>query len=249
MTKITLAVFLVFITFNSFSKSKKYYENKVHYRSYFGNCPSKAVGRLTLTLIKEFEKKQSLLDIKKKIVDDGLEEKFFLSSYKVKYDPLQKMLKFNYECPKPLMKVQIYKEDGEEFYTAILVDSGKLVDPTYEALLRSEKKIKSKLPHMAVPFKLINSEVHKSLTSLFNGLGAKFLENVSEVILNEKKELTIIMSVDRRPSSAFLGNEYWGEKVGKLKDIIEYMKEKKSIPAVINLTNSKKIVVKFSDSI
>jgi hypothetical protein len=234
---------------NSFAKTKKYFEDKTHYRSIFGNCPSKAVGRLTLILIKEFEKNKSLLDIKKKIVENGLEEKYFLSSYEVKYNPLHKMLRFNYECPKPLMKVQIYKKDGEEFYTAILVDSGKLVDPTYEVLLRAEKKLIGKLPHMAVPFQLINTDIHKKLTSLFNGLGEGFVKHISEVILNEKKELTIIMSVNRRPSSAFLGNDYWGEKVGKLEEIITYMKEKKSIPAVINLTNSKKIVVKFSDSI
>lgn len=249
MIKIFTISLLLMTSLSSFSKAKKYFEDKTHYRSVFGNCPSKAVGRLTLTLIKEFEKNKSLLDIKKKIVEKSLEEKYFLSSYQVTYNPLHKMLRFNYECPKPLMKVQIYKNDGEEFYTAILVDSGKLVDPTYEVLLRAEKKIKGKLPHMAIPFKLINSEVHKKLTSLFNGLGGKFVKNISEVILNEKQELTIIMSVDRRPSSAFLGSDYWGEKVGKLEEIISYMKEKKSIPAVINLTNSKKIVVKFSDTI
>jgi hypothetical protein len=249
MNKILILFSLLIASHSTFAESKKYFENKTHYRSTFGNCPSKAVGRLTLTLMKEFEKKQSLLDVKKVIVENKLEEKYFLSSYNIKYNPLHRMLRFNYECPKPLMKVQIYKKDGEEFYTAILVDSGDLVDPTYEVLLRAEKKIKGKLPHMAVPYKLINSEIHKKLASLFNGLGTKFVGNISEVILNEKKELTIIMSVNRRPSSAFLGKDYWSEKVGKLKDIISYMQEKKSIPAVINLTNSKKIVVKFSDTI
>ena len=52
------------------------------------------------------------------------------------------------------MKVQIYKDNGDEYYTAILVDNGKLVDPTYEVLLRTEKKLKKKLPSMAFRYPL-----------------------------------------------------------------------------------------------
>lgn len=239
---------LALITFSSSAFSKKYFESSVRYKTNFGSCPSKAAGQLTLNLIKEFDKRRSLLDIKKKIVDDKLEEKFFLSSYRVNYDPLSEMLRFVYDCPKPLMKVQIYKKDGEEFYTAILVDSGELYDPAYEMLLRSEKILDTKLPHMALPVKLIDSDIHKKLTSLLNGMEKNFVKNISEVIINEKKELTIIMSVGRKPSSAFLGQEYWEEKVEKLNTILATFEKKKTIPAVINLTNAKKIVVKFTDN-
>ena len=38
-----------------------------------------------------------------------------------------------------------FEDNGDEFYTAILVDNGKLFDPTYEVLLRSEKKLKKPL--------------------------------------------------------------------------------------------------------
>ena len=244
-----LGLFILLFSMQSFATSKKYFEDKVHYRTVFGQCPSKIVGRLTLSLIKEFEGNSSLLDVKKKIVDEKLEEKYFLSYYNITYNPLQKMLRFEYDCPKPLMKVQIYKKDGEEFYTAILVDSGKLYDPTYEVLLRSEKILKRKLPHMAIPVSLINTKMTQKLTSLLNGLEEKFVSNISEVILNEQKELTIIMSVGRKPSSAFLGHDYWSEKVGKLEKIIHTLSKKKTIPAVINLTNAKKIVVKFSDTL
>ncbi len=235
------------LSFPGFAVSEKYFENKVHYKTFFGQCPSKVVGRLTLTLIREFEKRNSLFDVKKKIVDDKLEEKYYLSSYQINYDPLQKMIKFNFDCPKALMKVQIYKKDGDEFYTAVLVDNGKLYDPTYEVMLRAEKKIKGKLPHLALPADLINSNLHMKLTSLLNQFGDNFVNKVSEVILNEKKELTIIMSIGRKPSSAFLGKDFWEEKVFKLTEIVEYMGKKKTIPAVINLTNAKKVVVKFSD--
>lgn len=244
-----LGLLILLFSLQSFATSKKYFEDKVHYRTVFGQCPSKIVGRLTLSLIKEFEPNSSLLDVKKKIVDEKLEEKYFLSYYNITYNPLQKMLRFEYDCPKPLMKVQIYKKDGEEFYTAILVDSGKLYDPTYEVLLRTEKLLKGKLPHMAIPVSLINTEMTQKLTSLLNSLDGKFVKQISEVILNEEKELTIIMSVGRKPSSAFLGQDYWSEKVGKLEKIIQTLSKKKTIPAVINLTNAKKIVVKFSDTL
>ena len=241
--------FILICSSSSFAASKKYFEDKIHYKTVFGYCPAKAVGRLTLSLIKEFEKSKSLLDVKKKIVSEKLEEKYYLSSYKIEYNPLNSMIKFHYDCPKPLMKVQIYKKDGDEFYTAILVDSGKLYDPTYEVLLRGENKIKGNLPHMAIPTSLINSDIHKRLTSLLNNMGDQFVQRISEVILNEKEDLTIILSVGRKPSSAFLGKDYWTEKINKLDEIIKYMQEKKTIPTVINLTNSKKVVVKFSDKI
>lgn len=244
-----IALFGVIISINSLATSKKYFEEEIHYRTMFGSCPSKIVGRLALTLMKEFEKKKSLLDVKKKIIDEKLEDKYFLASYKVDYNPLHKMIKFQFDCPKPLMKVQIYKNDGEEFYTAILVDNGKLFDPTYEVLLRSEKILTGQLPRMAIPANLINSEIHMRLTSLFNRLGTGFVKNISEVILNESEELTIILSIGRKPSSAFLGKEFWKEKVLKLNEIVKHMANKKTIPAVINLTNSKKVVVKFSESI
>lgn len=240
---------LVLLSLNSHASSKKYFADKVHYRTVFGQCPAKAVGRLTLTLMKEFEINKSLLDVKKRIVKDNLEQKYFLSSYNINYNPLTNTLKFQYDCPKALMKVQIYKKDGEEFYTAILVENGKLFDPTYEVLLRGEKKITGKLAHMALPVKLINSNVHQKLTDLFNQVDEEFVKQISEVIVNEKEELTVIMSIRRRPSSAFLGKDYWSEKVTKLSKIISFMKKKKTIPAVINLTNSKKIVVKFTDTI
>lgn len=247
--RLCLVILISLLSTPIYASAKKYFENKIHYRTVFGHCPSKIVGRLTLSLIKEFETNKSLLDVKKKIIEDKLEEKYFLSEYSINYDPLQKMLRFEYDCPRPLMNVQIYKKDGKEFYSAILTENGKLYDPTYEVLLRSENLLKGPLPHMAIPVSLINGKVHMKLTSLLNSLDDKFRSEISEVILNEKEELTIILSVARRPSSAFFGQEYWSEKISKLQKIMQTMKKKKTIPAVINLTNSKKIVVKFSDTI
>jgi hypothetical protein len=143
----------------------------------------------------------------------------------------------------------IYKENGDEFYTSILVDNGKLFDPTYEVLLRSSKRLKGKLPNLAMPVKLINKDKHHEVTGLIKKLDVKMAKNLSEIILNSNGELTMILSVNDRPSSVFMGKDYWSEKVEKLVKVIDFMKKKKTIPAVINLTNSKKIVVKFPHSI
>ena len=244
-----LAIFILVLSPLVYGSSKKYFEKKTHYQTFFGQCPSKVVGRLTLTLIKEFEKKNSLLDIKKSIVEQKLHDKYYLSSYNIKYDPQKNLIKFYYDCPLPLAKVQIYKKDGEEYYTAILVDSGKLYDPTYEVLLRSDKILKGDLPNLAIPEKLVNTKIYKKLAGLMNVQKNNFVKNISEIIINEKKELTVILSIGTKPSSAFLGKDYWGEKVEKLSEIVNYMSKKKTIPSVINLTNSKKVVVKFSDNI
>lgn len=246
-------IFLLFIIFTSLKVSatqdEKLLLSDLKYRTYFGKCPSSVGGKLTLTLMKEFEKTNSLKSVKNLIVKDKLEDKYFLSSYKIDFDPLEKKLKFYLDCPKALMKVSIYKENGDEYYTAILVDTGKLVDPTYEILLRTEKKLKKKLPSLALPVSALDNDAHLKITELIAGLDSKISDRISEVIVNENGELTIIMSFKNRPTTAFLGKQYWGEKVGKLSKVIDYMKKKKSVPTIINLTNSKKVVVKFSDKI
>lgn len=238
-------ILLFFISINLYSAPHK----KVKYRTSFGSCPSKVAGSLTLQLVKEFEKKKSLIDLKKKIVTDNLVEKHFLSDYQISFNPIQSQLFFNLSCPKPLMKVQIYKENGLDSYEAILVDNGELYDPTYEVLLRSEHKIKSELPSLALPVGDFGDDTQKQITGLFEDMSDRFRQKLSELIISENKDLTVILSINGNPSSVFLGNYEWAEKFKKLSKIVQYMERKKKVPAVINLTNSKKVVVKFSDSI
>ena len=60
--------------------------------------------------------------------------------------------------------------------------------------------------------------------------------------------MTVILSIDGHPSSVFMGSDLWDEKMVKLQKIVNYVaSEKMKVPAIINLTNLKKIVVKFSD--
>lgn len=246
--KFFVLTILLFVGYSPLSFSAKSLNGKkINYRTSFGKCPSRSAGTFTLQLIKAFEHGESLKDVKAKIVADKLNEKYFISSYNISYDPLRKFLRFSFECPEPLMKVQLYKNDGMESYEAILVEDGRLVDPTYEILLRSEKKIEEELPFLALPVKEMNKDVKESIASLVKGMTPKFRKSLSEIILNEEKDLTIILSLRDRPSSVFMGKDDWNGKLKKLLKIVGYMSKKRRVPSVINLTNAKKVVVKFND--
>jgi hypothetical protein len=101
-------------------------QKNIHYRTYFGECPSKSSGMLSLVLMKEFEKNHSLKDVKEKILSEKLDEKYFLSDYRISYNPVLKSLKIHFECPEPLAKIQVYKTNGQEHYSAILADNSKM---------------------------------------------------------------------------------------------------------------------------
>lgn len=247
MKKTIFFIFLLIseLSFSSVGRVSK--SSSVKYRSSFGKCPARAVGSLTLSLIKTFEKTRSLRSLKVKIDQENLKEKHFLSNYHITFDPILKLVNFKYECPEPLMKVQIYKKNGVDTYDAILVENGKLYDPTYEVLLRSEKKLTKTLPFLGLPVGNIDEKQQKTISSLINRMKDSFRPKLSELIINEKGELTIILSVKGRPSSVFMGNDIWNDKLSKLERLVSYMEKKGKIPAIINLTNAKKVVVKFND--
>ena len=226
---------------------RKAIKKEVNYRTSFGSCPSRTAGTLALRLIKVFEETGSLKNVKQSIVEEKLDEKHFISSYKIHFDPLKRQLNFKFECPEPLMKVQIYKENGIDSYEAILVENGKLYDPTYEVLLQSEKKLNYPLPYLALPVGEMEEEIQGEITRVIRSLPLKFRKKISEVILNEKNDLTVILSLKGNPSSVFLGKANWSEKVRKLQKIVVFMESRRKIPAIINLTNAKKVVVKFND--
>lgn len=223
------------------------FSEELSYRSNLGKCPTRPAGTMALQVVKTFEQSNSLRDVKLRILNEKWADKYFVSDYKITYDPFSKVLDLNFNCPEPLMKVQIYKNNGTESYEAILVDNGQLFDPTYEALLRSEKKLTHDLPYLALPVGEMEDKVQADITSLVKEMRPSLRLKLSEIILNDNKELTIILSVNGYPSSVFMGPDEWGEKMVKLDKIVNYMELKEKIPAIINLTNSKKVVVKFKD--
>ena len=217
------------------------------YQTSFGKCPSKTTGRLALKLIKVFEGNFSLKDIKRTIVDERLREKYFLSRYQINYSPLRKLVKFNFDCPTPLMKAQIYRANGTSGHEALLVENGELYDPVYELFLQREKKLKGTLPFLALPAKDIGLKRRREMAQLVKKMGDYLSTKLAEVILSVEGKLTIILSIGGSPSSVFLGKENWGEKIEKMGKIVRYMEKKNHIPATINITDIRKILVKFND--
>jgi hypothetical protein len=227
----------------------KFTQKNVHYRTYFGECPSKSSGMLTLLLMKEFEKAHSLKDVKEKMLNEKLDEKYFLSDYRISYNPVIKTLKISFECPEPLAKVQVYKPNGEEHYSAILGDNAKMYEPQYENLMKSEKRLTHHLPLLAISTDQIEGSAPTDLASFIKKMELDLRKQVSEIIISKNNDLTIIFALGGKATSVFMGADLWEEKLTKLSKIVGYVGKNKRYPSSINLVNSKKVVVKFSDKI
>lgn len=224
-------------------------QKNINYRTYFGECPSKSSGMLTLILMKEFEKTRSLKDVKEKILNEKLDEKYFLSDYRISFNPVIKTLKVQLECPEPLAKVQVYKANGDEHYSAILGDNAKLYEPHYENLMRSEKRLNHNLPLLAITTEQLSGSAPMDLATFIKKMEVDMRKQISEIILSKNNDLTIIFALGGKATSVFMGAELWEEKLTKLTKIVGYVGKSKRYPSSINLVNSKKVVVKFSDKI
>ena len=219
----------------------------LRYRTFFGNCPARTAGTVTMELVSIFEQSRSLRTLKEHIGQMRLTEQYFISDYDIEFDPYRNQLFFRYECPKPLMKVQIYKDSGLDSYEAILVEGGQLYDPTYEVLLRVEGKLEGEIPYLAIPVGEFDENLQNEISQIMTQMDSSFRSTLAEVIVNEQRELTMILSVAGRASSVFLGESLWEQKIEKLQRIVSFMGSEDKVPAIINLTNLKKVVVKFDD--
>lgn len=224
-------------------------QNNVKYQTFFGNCPSKSSGFVTLLIMKEFEKSKSLKDVKEKILHEKLDEKYFLSDYRISYNPIEKTLKVRLECPEPLAKVQVYKANGDEHYSAILGENARLYEPQYENLMKAEKKLAYNLPLLAISTEQLEGTAPTSLAGFIKLIEPELRRKVSEIILSKNNDLTIVFSLGGKATSVFMGTDFWGEKLTKLSKIVAYVSKNKRFPSTINLVNAKKVVVKFSDKI
>lgn len=224
-------------------------QKDINYRTYFGECPSKSSGMLSLIIMKQFEKAHSLKDVKEKILSEKLDEKYFLSDYRISYNPVIKTLRIQLECPEPLAKVQIYKSNGDEHYAAILGANAKLYEPHYENLMKAEKKLIHNLPLLAISTEQLESSAPTALASFIKMMEIDLRKQISEIILSKNSELTIVFALGGKATSVFMGTDLWEEKITKLSKIVGYVTKNKRFPTSINLMNSKKVVVKFSDKI
>lgn len=224
-------------------------QKNIQYKTYFGSCPSKSSAIFALTVMKEFEKEHSLKDVKERIIKEKLDEKYFLSDYRISYNPVIKTLRVSLECPEPLAKVQVYKANGEEHYSAILGENAKLYEPQYENLMKMDKKLTHNLPLLAVSTEQLNGDAPTNLARFIKLMEMDLRTQISEIILSKNNDLTIVFALGRKATSVFLGAELWDDKLTKLHKIVGYVTKSKRFPSSINLVNMKKVVVKFSDKI
>ena len=224
-------------------------QKNIKYRTYIGECPSKSSGNFAMLVMKEFEKNHSLKDVKEKILHDKLDEKHFLSEYRISFNPVTKTLRLQLECPQPLLKVQVYKSNGEEHYSAILGDNAKLYEPGYEVVMKAEKKLNYHLPLLAISTQQLEGDAPTNLTTFIKLMDKDLRKQISEIILSKNNDLTIVFALGGKATSVFMGTDLWEEKLTKLTKIIGYVNKNKRYPGSINLVNSKKVVVKFSDNI
>lgn len=229
--------------------SNKFNQKNISYKTYLGECPTKSSGMLAVILMKEFEKNYSLRDVKEKILTEKLDEKYFLSDYRISYNPVIKTLKINFECSAPIAKIQVYRSNGQEHYSAILAENAKIYEPQYEILMRLEKKLNNPLPHVALTMEQVESSITKDLSRFILLIDSDLRNRVSEIIVNKNSELTMILAMNGKATTVFLGADMWEEKLTKLSKLVGYVGRNKRYPSSINLINAKKVVVKFSDKI
>lgn len=246
MEKIFLASLMILYTLNGWSSiPETFTQNNIRYQTFFGECPSKSSGMFALLVMKEFEKEHSLKIVKEKIVSERWDEKYFLSDYRISYNPVSKSLKIALECPDALAKVQVYKSTGEEHYSAILGDNNKLYEPHYENLLRAEKRLEHHLPLLALSADQLNNGPSQDLTRFIKKVSPELRKKISEIIISKNNDLTIVFSLAGKATSVFMGADLWDEKITKLAKIVGYVTRNKKYPKSINLVNVKKVVVKF----
>ena len=160
-----------------------------------------------------------------------------------------KTVRVHLECPEPLAKVQVYRSNGQEHYSAVLAENAKMYEPQYENLMRSEKRLSQSLPLLAIPAELLEGNAPTDLAHFIKIIETDLRKKISEIIINKNNDLTIIFGLGGKATSVFMGTDFWEEKLTKLTKIVGYVGKNKRYPTSINLVTSKKVVVKFSDKI
>ncbi|MDH4467683.1 MAG: cell division protein FtsQ/DivIB [Bacteriovoracaceae bacterium] len=233
-----------------FASDKLFFsKTETKYVIHANQCPKLHVGKLALSIIKDYESGSSLLKIKEKLMSDGSVDKYFLRDYHVDYNPIAHRFHFQFECPRPLLKAQIYDKKLKRSYMGILGDQGEMMDPSFEVILRQEGMLNEKLPYMAINWEDLVAQKQLKVVKLLDLFPKSIRTNLSEVILNSEDELTLILKTKSKGLSVFLGDDSWDIKLDKLTKVLNHFEKLDRMPALVNLASTKKVVVKFTDGL
>ena len=249
--KFYLLVIVFFTTFGQVLATDKLFFSKTEtkYVLHTNQCPKLHVGKLALSIIKDYEAGSSLLKIKEKLISEGATDKYFLKDYHVEYNPIAHQFHFRFECPRPLLKAQIYDKKLKRSYMGILGDHGEMMDPSFEVVLRQEGMLNEKLPFMAINWEDLVEQKQLKVVKLMDLFPKTIRSNLSEVILNSEDELTLILKTKSKGLSVFLGDDSWDIKLDKLTKVLNHFEKLDKMPALVNLASTKKVVVKFTDGL
>ena len=220
-------------------------KTETKYVIHSGQCPKIHVGKLALSIIKSYDEGKSLLAIKEQMLAEGLVEKYFLKDFHILLNPISKEFQFQFECPRPLLKAQIYDRKLKKSYLGVLGDHGEMMDPSFEVTLRQEKMLDNKLPFMAINWDDLVAKKQIKIVKLLDLFSAKLKSNLSEVILNSEDELTLILKSKSKGVSVFMGDDAWDLKLDKLTKVLNHFEKLDRMPTLVNLASVKKVVVKF----
>lgn len=211
----------------------------------FEKCPKNPSSDFVFKASKIFEEKnESLNEVKKYIVSERLKEKYFLSHYKVDYDPLKRTLSFYLFCSPPALKVSALSSKGDVSYDIILSEDGKTHDPSYLVYLKSDG-LTHMVPKAAISSELLTQQNKEELVLLARKVQGLTHTKLREMIYNDQGEMTMLVGEDKKITSVFLGQGFWEKKLDKLDKIMSYMEVKNKLPSQVNLVDINKVVVKF----
>ena len=241
-----IAIFCLFI------HSSSLHASNYSYKSFFGNCPARSASEFALVIAKRFEEKKSLGDLKKYLENGHHSERYFVSTYRVDFDPIYDRITIKLTCPGPIYRVTFYSAKKgmrpRSYEDLILASDGNFYNKIFADFLIEEGKLTNKLPILAMPESRYGRELCGGLKRISTSIHTLELQKkLTEMIVNKDGTLTLILSVNTHPVSVFLGKSEWEDKIQKLGRIVTYTEAQSRIPAIVNMTNSKKVVVKFSE--
>jgi hypothetical protein len=214
---------------------------ELSYKVAFGRCPVQTTGPFIKGLVEVFKKDASLFEIKKEFEKLENKQKYFYNSYRAHYLPFENILTLKVDCPRPLMRLEVF-ENNKVKYEAIVSESGEMIDPNYENMLRNENLLKTILPTLSLNTTEIQPDIVKMAISFYKLIDDQ--KHLSEISYG-KDGWVGIFSYDYRPILIWLGKDDIEDKLRNLNKILHFFSVSNNFPFFINMTNAEKIVVKF----
>jgi hypothetical protein len=156
-------------------------------------------------------------------------------------------------CSRPLFRVH-FKNNDLEIFEKTLAEDGHLYGPHYEYLYYHDRNVNKKnRTHNKVDLSYLtiaekhreNKKFFSEIKNLFQLQQYFFKRYVSEVIFDDDDMLTFVLRHSGGSSVVYFGKNLWVDKLQALKSIMTTFEKKNVLPHLLDLTDLKKVVVKF----